>query len=106
MERLSKFLLTLVMIWSMGTMAATPTQVMDADLEAKTLEAYSRYVQATEARVKREMAHPGAFLYIDGLPSPSRMQVRRQLKRGEIFMDRLESRDASDRAIDIPDGLI
>src|SRR5579859_59281 len=106
MERLSNFLLTLVMIWSIGTMAATPTQVMDADLEAKTLEAYSRYVQATEARVKKEMTRPGAFLYIDGLPSPLGMQARQRLKKGEIFMDRLESRDASGRAIDIPHGLI
>ncbi|MHB8652459.1 MAG: hypothetical protein ACYDA9_01135 [Terriglobia bacterium] len=106
MERLSKFLLTLIMLWAVGTLAAQPTKVIDTDLEAGTLAAYARYVQATEARVKKEMARPGAFLYIDGLPSPSLMQVRRQLKRGEIFMDRLESRDASGHAIDIPDGLI
>ncbi len=106
MERLSKFLLTLVMIWAAGTMAARPPQVMDTELEAATLEVYSRYVQATEARVKKEIARPGAFLYIDGLPSPGYIQVRQQLKQGEIFMDRMETLDASGRIIDIPDGLI
>lgn len=108
MKRLSIFLLTLalVMIWAVGTMAAKPPQVMDTELEAETLKAYSRYVQATEARVKKEMAHPGAFLYIDGLSPPFRIQVRQQLKQGEIFMDRLETLDASGRSIDIPDGLI
>ena len=106
MERVPKFLLTLVMISAAGTMAARPAQVMDTKLEAMTLEAYSRYFQATDARVKKELARPGAFLYLDGLPSPRRLQILQQLKQGEIFMDRLETLDASGHRIDIPDGLI
>ena len=106
MERLSKFLPTLVMVCAVGTMAAKPPQVMDTDLEPGTLEAYSRYVQATEARVKKEMARPGAFLYIDGLPSSDSIQVRQELKQSEIFMDRLETLDSSGHRINIPDGLI
>lgn len=83
-----------------------PPEVITAELKQVTVEAYSRYVQATEARVKGEMARPGEFLYIDGLPAPRRAQVQQQLKRGEIFMDRLETLDARHQSINIPDGLV
>ena len=49
--------------------AQTP-EIMAADLEPKTVEAFNHYVQVTEARIDRQMSRPGAFLYIEGLPEP------------------------------------
>ena len=79
---------------------------MSAELKPKTLQAFERYVQATEARIDKELKRPGAFLYGDGLPEPRRSQIRAQLQRGEVFMDRLDTLDASGRKITAPDGLI
>ncbi len=33
-------------------------EVMSADLTPKTLEAFGRYVEATEAHIKKELARP------------------------------------------------
>src|SRR5579863_8857312 len=106
MEFLSRFLPALALVCAVGTLAAKPPQVMDTDLEAGTVEAYTRYVQATEARVKKEMTRPGKFLYIDGVSSSDAIQIRQELKQNEIFMDRLETLDAGGHRIDVPDGLI
>jgi hypothetical protein len=85
--------------------AQTP-EVMSAELKPKTLEAFERYVRATEARIDSELKRPDAFLYVDGLPEPRRSQIRAQLERGEVFMDRLQTLDASGRKITAPDALI
>jgi len=82
------------------------TDVMAVDLEPKTLEAFNRYDQVTEARIDKDVMRPGAFLYIEGLPEPQRSQIRNSLHNGEIYMDRLETRDTSGLTLDAPDGLI
>jgi len=94
------FLLTL------GTLAVQATEVLSADLKPETLQAFSRYVEATEARIDKELRRPGAFLYVEGLPEPRRSKVFAELKKGEIFMERLEALDASGRKITAPSGLI
>jgi hypothetical protein len=106
MNRRSKVVFVLALATAVATLAAKPPDAMTAELTQPTIEAYTRYVQATDARIKGEMARPSEFLYIDGLPASRRVQVERQLKRGEIFMDRLETLDSSHHAINIPDGLV
>ncbi len=81
-------------------------EILSAELKPATIEAFDRYARVTEARINKEIGRPGAFLYVDGLPEPRRAQVRAMLQRGEIFMDRLETRDASGRAMKAPDALI
>ena len=78
---------------------------MSADLEPETLEAFNRYVQATESRIDREVTRPGAFLYVEGLPEPKRSEALASA-RSDIYMDRLETHDASGSTIEAPDGLI
>ena len=87
-------------------MASQRPEVLGAELQAATVEAYSRYVNATEARVARELARPGTFLYIDGVPTQHRAQIRMELKSGQIHLERLETKDASGREIDVPEALI
>jgi hypothetical protein len=85
---------------------AQAPEVMSAELKPKTLQAFERYVQATEARIDNELKRPGAFLHVDGLPEPRRSQIRAQLQRGEVFMDRLYTVDAAGKKITAPDALI
>ena len=94
------FLLVLMLL-----VPQTP-EVMSADLTPKTLEAFERYVQATEARINKELARPGEFLDVEGLPEPQRSQALAMLKRGNVYMERLRTLDASGHRIDAPDGII
>ena len=81
-------------------------EVLSAELKPATVVAFERYVQATEARIEKELSRPETFLYVDGLPEPRRAEARAMLQRGEIFMERLETRDASGREMQAPDALI
>lgn len=80
--------------------------VICADLSPKTVEAFDRYVQLTEARINREVSQTEKFLQADELPQPRRSEVLASLKRGEIFMERLQTLDASDRKMEAPDAII
>jgi hypothetical protein len=79
---------------------------MSADLEPKTLEAFNRYVQATEARIDKELTRPGAFLYVESLAEPKRSETLAGIRKGDIYMEPLKTRDASGAVIEAPDGLI
>jgi hypothetical protein len=85
---------------------AQPPEVITAELKQATIEGFTRYVQATEARIDKELARPGAFLYVAGLPEPRRGQAMAVLKRGEVYMERLATTDVSGRPMTTPDGLI
>jgi hypothetical protein len=87
------------------TSGDTP-EVLSAELKPPTVEAFERYVKLTEARIEKELSRPETFLYVDSLPEPRRTQARATLQRGEIFMERLETRDASGREMKAPDALI
>ncbi len=62
-----------------------------ADLRPEALEAFSRYTQATEARIDKELARPGAMLYLEGLPEPRRSRTFGLLKHGDIIIERLRT---------------
>ena len=79
---------------------------MSAELRPKTVEAFDRYVQLTEARINREVSQTETFLYVDELPPPRRSQVLAALKRGEIFMERLQTLDASGHTVEAPEAII
>ena len=89
-----------------GTLNPRAVDVVDVELKPKTLEAFERYVRATEARIDKERARPETFLYIDTLPDPRREEVRATLKRGDLFVERLTTPDPSGGNIDVPEGII
>jgi hypothetical protein len=97
---------TLAFLFLLGAFPSQATDVIAVDLEPKTLEAFARYVQVTESRIDGELARPGAFLYIEGIPEPKHSQALGVVRKGEIYMDRLEMRDASGAPIAVPSGLI
>jgi hypothetical protein len=104
--RLAAVLLLFPLFWCVEFLGAPAPDIINVELKPATLEAFTRYIAATEARINREVAHPEGFLYVDELDGTRRPQVFDELKRGGIFMDRLETRDAAGHEIEVPDGLL
>ena len=89
-----------------GASSPQTPDVISADLKPVTVGAFDRYVQATEARIDKEVTQPGPFLYLEGLPEPQRLATLETVRKGEIYMERLQTRDPSGSVIEAPDGLI
>jgi hypothetical protein len=77
------------------------TQVSSAELQPRTVAGFDRYVQVTEQRMKDNPQ----FLWVDGLPASQQRAVLEALRRGELVIDRLTTRQ-SGKEIDIPDGMV
>ncbi len=97
-------MLTFLLIFDLLGMPGT--EVMAVDLKPQTLESFNRYVQLTEARIGREVAQTERFLNVDGLPEPRRSEVLASLKRGGIYMERLQTFDSSGHEIVPPAAII
>jgi hypothetical protein len=97
---------TLGILLVMGLAVPQEPEVLSAELKPATVEAFDRYVMATEARIDAEMQRPDDFLYVEGLPEPRRAQAMAALKSGQVYMERLKTRDSSGHEIEAPDGLI
>jgi hypothetical protein len=95
-----------VFLLSLQLLALQTPEVVSADLKPQTLEAFSRYILATEARIQKELAKPETFLYVESYPEPRRSEVLQELRRGDVFMERLNMRDAAGQQIEAPDGII
>jgi hypothetical protein len=96
----------LIAFVALGALAAQEPEVLSAELKPATSEAFERYARATEARIDREVSAQGAFLYTAGLPGPRRDAARALLQRGEVYMERLQARDSTDKELKAPDALI
>jgi hypothetical protein len=78
---------------------ATPAS--PAELQRRTVAAFDRYVQATEQRMKSDPQ----FLWVDNLAASEQRAVLEALRRGELVIDRLTTRQ-NGKDIDIPDGMV
>lgn len=76
-----------------------------AELKQKTVEAFERYVRATEARMAEELGDSNAFLWVDRLPEVRRQRLYSQLRQGQTAYEDLETREEGKR-IKVPKGLI
>lgn len=85
--------------------SATARAPEPAKLHMDTLEAFHRYVQLTDARNTNELKGGTNLLWIDELPATERAEAYAALKRGEVPMKKLETRDAG-REIACPGGII
>src|SRR4030095_10474100 len=86
---------TLILLF-IGATPASP-----AELRPQTVAAFDRYVQVTEQRMKDDPQ----FLWVDGLPASQQRAVLEALRRGELVIDRLTTRQ-SGKEIGIPDGMV
>src|SRR5262245_29735602 len=86
--------------------AAVSTAVLSAfELKPRTLKAFDRYVELTEARMKGEVAGTTPFLWIDRQPQKDQAKLKAQLAGGDVAVAHLETRDGKND-IDVPDGLL
>jgi hypothetical protein len=91
---------------TVGILGTQTPEAMGAELTPKTVEAFDRYVQLTEARINGEVSQTEKFLYVDGLPPERRSQVLAALKRGEMFMEPLQTLDVSGHKMEAPEAII
>jgi len=76
-----------------------------AELKPKTVEAFERYVRATEARIDAEVQDERRFLFIDTLPGDVRRARVAELTAGKLVIERLRTEEGG-RVIEAPDGII
>jgi hypothetical protein len=84
--------------------AAQPAPV-PASLSHPTAAAFERYVALTDARNAAELRQGAPFLWVDALPEARRAETYSAMRRGEVVIERLETRD-NGNAISCPGGLI
>jgi len=77
-----------------------------AELQPLTVKAWNAYVEATEARIARELRAPRGFLALDFQPTAEAALERRSVLAREIPVKQMESFDGSGRKIEVPDGMI
>jgi hypothetical protein len=86
---------------SVGVRAHAAPAAVAAELQNRTVQAFDRYVRLTEARLNGS----APFLWIDGLPDAKRREALDTVRRQQLSIERLETKD-SGRAIDVPGGMI
>ncbi|MGH9328750.1 MAG: hypothetical protein ACRD2B_18945 [Terriglobia bacterium] len=84
--------------------APLPVSIINVKLKPETVAGFEHYVKATELRIDRQISRPDTFLYLDDIPG--RERILTSLQHGGLFIERLETRDASGRVLTTPDGLI
>ena len=75
-----------------------------AVLKSETAAAFDQYVRVTEDQHGTDL-RKGRFLIIDRLPDASRQEMYAKLRRGEIHIEQLQTKDDG-RPIRIPDGMV
>jgi hypothetical protein len=63
-----------------------------AELQARTIVAFDRYVRVTEARINGEMEDPSSFLFLDSLPEKARRTPLAELQKGRLIIERLRTK--------------
>lgn len=77
-----------------------------AELQGRTLEAFDRYVAATEARMAGERSGDSPFLWLDRQSESDRADADERLLAGDVVIERLETRDVAGKSIKIPKGMV
>ena len=73
----------------------------------QAVQAFGRYIAATEERFLTEVASPpGSFLHVDLLPPTRRARAVNDLHQGKLFIEKLQTRDANGQKIKVPDASI
>lgn len=96
--------LVLVLTWG-GDPGVSARGGDAAELRPETVAAFNRYVLATERDHQSTREPAGRFLQVDRLPAAEREVRLGALRRGEIWIERLETRDG-DRGFRIPGGQV
>jgi len=79
----------------MGFLAAIPAAEPPSQLKPEAARGYDHYIELTGQRMKKELAPGGPFLWVDGLPEPRRGEIYARLRRGDIVVAKLQTKDPS-----------
>jgi len=101
----SGFLLATFLALASRPLLASAADPAAVALKPDTVAGFDRYVALTEARNGEELRHGTNLLWIDGLKDNERAEASAALKRGEVKMKKLETRENGER-IRCPDGMI
>jgi hypothetical protein len=85
--------------------AAPPADPASVKLKEETDAAFQHYLQLTEARNAEELKRGSNLLWIDSLPDSQRAAAYAELKRGDVKMEKLETREHG-QPIRCPGGMI
>ena len=99
MRRALRLILTGV-VWLLAVTASE-----GAELQTRTIEAFDRYVAATEKRIDDEISRRQPFLWLDRLGGENRGRVLERLRAGEVVVEPLQTL-AGGGDIEIPGGMV
>jgi len=102
---LTKGLALLFAIPLVGALGPPADASPPAQLKTATIDAFDRYVRLTDARNDAELKQGTHLLWIAGLPEAARAEAYAALRRGEVEMQKLETRE-NGATIHCPDGMI
>jgi hypothetical protein len=96
---MARFVFAVAILWTCtGATAA-------AQLKPETAAAFDRYVRLSEAAMAEDIESNRRFIWTQGLDDSKRRAAEATLRRGEVVIERPETRDRGKR-IDVPDGMI
>jgi hypothetical protein len=76
-----------------------------AQLKPDTAAAFDRYVRLSEAGMDEDVRSGARFIWTEGLAAERRRAAEARLRRGEVVIESLKTRDAG-KEIDAGDGMI
>ena len=99
------FVALVAVVFVFARTSAVQSAPAPASLSYPTKEAFERYVTLTDARNTEELRQGSPFLWVDALPEARRAETYAAMKRGEVVIERVETRD-NGNIIECPEGLI
>jgi hypothetical protein len=104
-RRATVFLFGALLTLTTGLPVSPASDPPPANLKPATVSAFDQYVKSTQARNDAELQRGTNLLWIDSLPESERAQAYEALKRGEVKMQKLETRENGEK-IRCPGGMI
>src|SRR5262245_54096213 len=97
----------IVIVGAILGIGASTAAAAAATLKAKTVAGWTTYVQATEKRIEGELAgNSSKFLILDFKSPEEKERIRKVLKSGAVYVEKMETKDARGKEIQIEDGMI
>jgi hypothetical protein len=84
-------------LWTSGSALSA------SELKPETIHAWNDYIAATEARIASELSSAGGFLQQEISP---RIDAGDAIRGGEVWVQKMETRNVEGKSIHIPDGRI
>jgi hypothetical protein len=103
--RIMAFLLAVLSMQEVCVRGAGTPEPASPKLKLDTKQAFEHYVKLTDARNEAEIQRGTDLLWVDGLAEPQRSEAHAALKRGEVKMQKLETRE-NGGTIPCPGGMI